>query len=249
MLADSRVDQHDQKTSGRLGVTYLFDNGLAPYASYSTSFQPTIGIDAETGRAFKPTTGKQSEVGVKFQPQGQESYAMLSLYDLTQENVVTSDPLLPSRSVQTGEVRVRGLELSGVADLGDGLKAVAAYTLMNAKVTKDTSFKDNKPKDVPRHMANLWLDKTLQSGPLKGFGAGAGVRYLGSRYGDQANDIRLPANTLVDAALHYRYDEHWRAALNATNLFDDTYVATCDNDTFCFYGPRRTLIGSLTYNW
>jgi len=249
VLADSRVDQHDQKTSGRLGVTYLFDNGLAPYASYSTSFQPTIGIDAETGRAFKPTTGKQSEVGVKFQPQGQESYAMLSLYDLTQENVVTSDPLLPSRSVQTGEVRVRGLELSGVADLGDGLKAVAAYTLMNAKVTKDTSFKDNKPKDVPRHMANLWLDKTLQSGPLKGFGAGAGVRYLGSRYGDQANDIRLPANTLVDAALHYRYDEHWRAALNATNLFDDTYVATCDNDTFCFYGPRRTLIGSLTYNW
>lgn len=249
VLADSRVDQHDHKTTGRLGVTYQFDNGLAPYASYSTSFQPTIGIDADTGAALKPTTGKQTEVGVKFQPQGQQSYAMLSLYDLTQENVVTNDPLIPSHTVQTGEVRVRGLELSGLADLGDGLKAIAAYTLMNAEVTRDTSYKGNQPKDVPRQMANLWLDKTLQSGPLKGLGGGVGVRYLGGRYGDQGNEIHLPANTLVDAALRYRYDEHWRVALNAANLFDDTYVATCDNDTFCFYGPRRTVIGSLTYNW
>jgi iron complex outermembrane recepter protein len=248
LVADSKTDQNDSKTTGRAGVVYLFDNGLAPYASYSTSFQPSIGTNADSGAALKPTTGKQYEAGLKYQPPGQNSSVTLSAYELTQENVVTTNSLPPFNTTQSGEVRIRGLELSGVADLGDGLKGLFAYTLMNAKVTKDLSYEGNRPKDTPRQMASLWLDKTLQSGPLKGFGAGAGVRYVGQREGDQANDIKLPANTLFDGALHYDY-KHWRASINATNLLDDKYVATCDNTGFCFYGLRRSVLGSLTYNW
>lgn len=246
--AGTQVDQNDTRTTGRLGAVYLFDNGVAPYVSYSTSFQPSVGSNTTTNEALKPTTGEQYEAGVKYQPPGQDSYVTLSAYNLTQQNVVTTNALPPFNSTQSGEVRIRGLELSGVADLGDGLKGLFAYTLMNAKVTKDLSFEGNRPKDTPRQMASLWLDKTLQSGPLKGFGAGAGVRYVGQREGDQANTLDLPANTLFDAAVHYDY-QHWRAAVNASNLMDDKYVATCDNSSFCFYGLRRSVLGSLTYNW
>ncbi|WP_353802390.1 TonB-dependent receptor domain-containing protein, partial [Shigella sonnei] len=45
-------------TTGRLGLMYLFDSGMSPYASYSESFEPLIGQDAY-GKAFVPKTGEQ----------------------------------------------------------------------------------------------------------------------------------------------------------------------------------------------
>ncbi len=48
----------------RAGLVYRFDDGLAPYASYTTSFSPAIGTDF-SGHAFTPTTGQQYEVGVR----------------------------------------------------------------------------------------------------------------------------------------------------------------------------------------
>ena len=38
-------NQHTNATTGRAGVVYLADNGLAPYASFSQSFAPVTGVD------------------------------------------------------------------------------------------------------------------------------------------------------------------------------------------------------------
>ena len=38
-------------------------------------------------------------------------------------------------------------------------------------------------------------------------------------------------------------------ALNATNLFDRTYVTTCIAATGCFYGNRQTILATLRYRW
>ena len=46
---------------------YLAPNGLAPYASYSTSFLPITTVDPKTNRPFKPETGRQYEVGLRYQ--------------------------------------------------------------------------------------------------------------------------------------------------------------------------------------
>jgi iron complex outermembrane receptor protein len=91
----------------------------------------------------------------------------------------------------------------------------------------------------------MWLDKTIQDGPLRGFGLGGGLRYVGDRFGDNDNTLLVPGNFLVDSTVHYDY-RNWRFAVNAKNLFDKTYVATCSNQNFCYYGLRRTVIGSVT---
>ncbi|MCR2761867.1 TonB-dependent receptor, partial [Salmonella enterica] len=80
---------------------YLFDNGLAPYYSFTKSFQPTSGMDFG-GTPFKPTTGTQHEIGLKYEPPGVDAAITLALYDITQRNVVTSDLANPGFSVQTG---------------------------------------------------------------------------------------------------------------------------------------------------
>lgn len=233
----------------RAGLVYLFDNGFAPYVSYATSFQPGLGTTFNNA-ALKPTTGQSVEAGVKYQPPGQKSFAMLSVYNILQKNVTEPDFDHPEGNfvVQTGAQRVQGIELSGVADLGAGLSLTAAYTYMNGKITEsDQGFAGNQAQNVPHNMASLWLDKTFQQGPMKGFGIGGGVRYIGPQYGDQANDVKMPSTTLFDAAIHYDI-ERWRFSVNLQNLFDRVYV-NCQSTNYCAYGLRRSVLGRATYQW
>lgn len=244
------VDQSD--FTYRLGMVYRSPSGLAPYVSHSTSFQPQAGTDY-AGTPFKPTTGKQTEIGVKYQPAGSESYVIASVYDLRQQNVLTADPDLshgPSARVQTGEIRSRGLELEGAFEFDNGLKLLGAYTYMDMEVTRSNAADLHKtPTNRPRHMASLWADYTLRGGPLQGLGFGAGVRYMGSTWGDAGNTFKVGAVALFDAALHYQLDRHWRFSLNASNLFDKSYIGSCGSATTCYYGYRRTVLATATYRW
>jgi len=53
--------------TGRAGLTYLADNGLAPYISYAESVVPNCGTESKN-RTFDPSKAHQYEVGVKYQP-------------------------------------------------------------------------------------------------------------------------------------------------------------------------------------
>lgn len=242
-------DQDDSAATWRAGLTYLFDNGIAPYVSYSTSFEPVIGNmpAALGGAAFQPSEGKQYEAGIKYQPVGWNAFFTAAVYDLTQSNVQSTDLINGvSYAVQNGEVHVKGVELSATASLTQGLKLIANYTYMDAEITQG-QYAGNQPGNVPKNSANAWLDYTWQTGPLKGFGLGGGVRYVGERYDLDSNANLLPANTLVDAAIHYEKGP-FKAQLNVSNIADVTYVASC-GFFGCFYGDGRTVTGKVTYKW
>ncbi|NYZ13152.1 TonB-dependent siderophore receptor [Azospirillum sp. RWY-5-1] len=254
-LTGATSSQQDDAFTGRVGALYLFDNGVAPYASYSESFEPVTGT-SYSGSAFEPTSGQQYEVGVKVQPTGMNSLFTLSAFHLTQQNVTTTDPDHAGFSVQTGEVRSRGIEAEARVSLAEGLNLVAAYTWLDAEVTESNDGnKGNTPVAVPSHTASAWVDHTVQAGPLTGVGGGIGVRYVGSTWGDTANTLKVPSHTLVDAALRYDLSQlnpnlqGVQLAINANNLFDKEYVSACTRATSCYYGQGRTVIGSLRYSW
>ena len=89
--AGTRSSARRGQANGRAGALYLFDNGLAPYLSYSTSFNPNAYNDA-AGNPLEPTEGKQWELGLKYQPPGSASFYTASLFHITQENVATKLP-------------------------------------------------------------------------------------------------------------------------------------------------------------
>nr|WP_298689187.1 TonB-dependent siderophore receptor [uncultured Dongia sp.] len=246
---DIKTITSDEAFTGRAGLVYLFDNGLAPYASYSESFEPVLGTDAN-GTPFKPEEGRQYEVGVKFQPNGSNSFITVSAFDLTKQNVLTEDPSNPTAQVQTGEVRSRGIEVEGVASFDFGLDVTVAYTFLDAEITKSNvdGEEGNRPGRVGKHSASLWADYTIPEGDFEGLGLGAGVRYVGPSAGDNQGDLRVPGYALADAAIHYRWND-FRFAVNATNLFDTAYVTSCYGENSCYYGERRTVIGTLSYSW
>jgi iron complex outermembrane recepter protein len=251
-FGDFQSRTKDEAFTGRAGLVYLFDNGLSPYFSYSESFEPVLDTDAD-GNPFKPEEGRQYEVGIKYQPQGMNSFVMLSLFDLVKKNVLTPtpDPLDPPDSqVQTGEIRSRGVELEGVASFDFGLDLSLAYTFLDAEITKsnEPGEQGNEPGQTAMHMASLWADYTIPEGDFAGLGFGAGVRYIGPSYGDNFEDLDVPGYTLADAAIHYEWNS-FKFALNGSNIFDKAYVASCFGETQCFYGERRTVLGTVTYRW
>ncbi len=252
-------EQKDSAFTSRAGLVYLADNGLAPYVSYSESFQPVAGSDSD-GNVFVPETGKQYEIGLKYQPVGWNSFFTASVFDLTRQNVVRSgNEGRPDDLFQTGEIRSRGVELEAVASLDAGLDLRAAYTWLDTKITKATSItvdegevvsdEGNTPYGVAAHSASLWANYTFGSGRLEGLGLGGGVRYVGSSWGDDANSFKVPAVVLADAAIHYKW-QNATLNFNVSNLFNKRYVASCFAESFgCFYGEGRRINGSVKYTW
>lgn len=259
-LNGSRTSRDDEAFTGRVGLVYVADNGLAPYVSYSESFNPSTSSDPLSGRPFDPETGKQYEVGIKFQPEGARSFVSLALFDITKQNVVSTNPNNPNERRQVGEVRSKGLEIEALANLADGLDLTASYSRTNARIQKSVNAWEEgaRLQFVPREQAGLWLDYTLQGGPLEGFGVGGGARYIGETsftgqnpffglYGPRVLEVETGGYTLFDASIHYQLDG-LRLALNASNLADKEYASSCDAQA-CYYGYGRTLTASATYNW
>lgn len=243
--------------SGNAALSYVFDSGVVPYISYAESFQPASNASVSPTESYKPTEGKQWELGVKYQPPGSNTLLSAAVYDLTQKNVLVTSIGAGGESItnQTGEVKVKGLELEAVSDVTENLKVIAAYTLAKSEVQKGI-YKGNRLQLMPNQQASLWTDYTWHSGVLDGFGIGAGARYTGNTYGDQANTWlgKADAYTVFDAAVHYdlgRLDNSLKGAslkLNATNLFDKDYLSTCDG-SYCYFGDQRSVVASATYQW
>ncbi len=244
LLNSSRsLDQDDHKLTGRAGLSYLFDNGIAPYVSYATSFDP---VASSAGAGFKPSEGEQWEAGIKYQPEGWNGFFSAAVYDLKQTNVLRTEAGVTR---QIGEVRVKGVELEGVVSLTQGLDLRAAYTYTDAEIGEGPDD-GNRVENVPRNAASLWVNYSFQEGTaLEGLGLGGGVRYVGQRFGNSVNnpDFDLKGVTLFDAALTYR-KENWKGSLNFQNLGDKKYVASC-SAFGCYYGDGRTVIGKLSYTW
>lgn len=248
-------DKSDSATSKRGALLYKFDSGIAPYVQYTESFQPTVGVDFY-GNPFAPTRGQQYETGIKYQPNAKSLYT-LALFDLTQQNVLTTDPLHPTTArIQTGEIRSRGVELEAKTEVTRDLTVLASYTYLDNVNTKinNASQLGKHPVGMPMNAATAWADYTFHNGPLDGFGMSGGLRYIGETPGTTTNNFYVPEVTLFDAAVHYDFAalgnqfKGFKAQVNATNLFDKTYVTLCQ-DFGCYYGLRREVIATLRYQW
>jgi len=241
----------DDKVTGRIGAIYETDLGLAPYVSYSTSFQPLPGTTFG-GQAFEPTEGKQIEAGLKYQLDSR-SLLTLALYQLTQTNVATPDPQHSGFFVQQGEVRSRGVELEGRTRVTDALNLIFAYAYTDAETTKANpnaigiSTVGLKQLGIPEHNVSLWADYTFTVGPESTFDVGAGARYVSDTYNTD-NSVRLDGYTLVDLAGHYTW-KGYALSLNVSNLLDKEYFAPGFYNGTVFYGYGRTVLATLRYRW
>lgn len=257
------VETSDGKLTGRAGLTYLFDNGLAPYVSYSTAFLPLLGND-RFGNPFVAQNAEQYEIGVKYQPVDGRGLISLSLFDLTLDNALTPDPIdinptRPTQFVQTSKQRVRGVEIEGKYELTSEFELLASYAYSNSEV-----LSSNNPVSVgremlrlPEHQGSFWVNYSPTY--AEGLSLSAGVRATSSYQTDPTylEKLRIPGRALVDIGAEFDFGalkkefEGTRLRVNVTNLFDETYVSHCLNITggSCNYGAGRAFTANLKTTW
>lgn len=240
--AKTKVDNEEWTTN--FGVAYLMDSGFTPYASYAQSFNPIIQLD-QNGNPAKPERGEQYEVGLKYQPRSFDGYFNIAAFEVSKENLARQ---VAGQLTQIGEVRNRGVELEAVANVTEELTLIGNVSFIDSEIIEDanSSYVGNTPSQIADQLASAWANYRFLSGPLDGLTLGAGARYVGDSYADNTETNVVPSYTLFDATVSYRIEDY-KFQVAAKNLADKEYVATCD--FYCFYGDRRNVIASVTYDW
>ncbi len=253
-----------EKLSGHVGVLYAFENGISPYLSYSTSFNPTSNYSSGA-QILEPTTGKQWEAGVKYQPVGSDDLYTLSFFTIDMENLFAKENSLVTDNFYkgVGGMKSRGVELEARVNVTEHLRVLGSVTLNDVKYSKSyfaynsagevVDAKGNTPYQTPERMASLWADYSFAEGLLAGLNIGGGARHVGYSWGNDAHDFKVPSYTLFDASIGYDLSRvglnGTSIRLNANNLTDEYYVASCYNASSCYLGAERNVVATITHQF
>ncbi|GBQ95454.1 TonB-dependent receptor [Acetobacter nitrogenifigens DSM 23921 = NBRC 105050] len=260
-LSGSDTRESPSQITWRASGLYHFNFGLSPYISYSTSSQPQSGLVSSDGgatlRQADPSIGKQLEGGVKFQIPGTQVLLTAAGFHIEQTNVLVAVGNL-GYSTESGKVHSDGFEFETHADLYKNLLITAAVSVQ--KVRDDST---GKPLiQSGKGNASLFAFYTMPSGPAKGLGFGAGMRYTSKAYGGEATygSVWVPQYALFDGSLRYdlsnlsRSLRGWTVGASVRNIFDKRFVSNClayasYGQEFCYYGERRNAQATIGFTW
>lgn len=224
--------------SKRVGLSYKITEELATYVSYAESVAPP-----STGN--QPTYGKQYEAGIKYRPDAFPGMITASIYDLTLENITAYEaPVYLPSTVE--EVHHRGLDLEAKVEMMSNVNLIGAYSYIDSEIVDSGATYDGKRfAQVPEHMASLWGTYTLEGEGDRGeMTFGAGARFIGSYYFDNANTRKSDGAVIFDASFTYAIKENTSFQLNVSNLFDEKHVANNDGGAL-YYNPGRTIYATI----
>lgn len=205
----------DKHITPRAGLSYSIDNNTAIYALYDQAFTPQSGIMRDGGDV-KPLTGNNTEFGIKKDWFNGNWTTTLSAYRILKKNELTADPdngAGEQFSIIFGERRAQGIEFDLKGRILPGLNLIANYafteSIVNEVAPGVTEATGIKVGDIvpgfSKHVANAWLNYSVQTGRMKGFGASIGFTYLAGRQTDtwSPGADKLPDYFKLDGGLSY----------------------------------------------
>ncbi|MCW3467226.1 TonB-dependent siderophore receptor [Chitinophaga nivalis] len=210
-LSDKDDVQGDHAETGawvpRAGIVYLPLPNLSVYGSFTRSFNPHLSSATASGGPFPPKTATQFEAGAKGDFFRQRLSAMVAVYHIAYRNLLAPDPTTdnPRRQVTVPGTRSQGAEVTLQGNLKN-VNIIAGYAYNDHQLTNKSTIgkKGDRYVNAPHHIANVWVKYNFTQKWLKGFGIGAGGRYVSDQVGNMATqDFVLPAYTVLDAALNY----------------------------------------------
>jgi catecholate siderophore receptor len=256
------LERTDREWSPRAGLVWQPTPAQSYYVSVSKSFQPSAEQFqlSKANDSNAPEMSTNYEVGAKWDLLDGALSAGASLFRLTRTDVKVADLARAGFSINAGEQRTDGLELSLSGTPAAGWQVHAGYAYLDGETLKSTAsgsanfgttqvkvpYEGRKLALTPRHSGSVWLTRALGSG----WSAGGGVRAQASQYATPDNLVRLPGYAVVDLALLYRgttYD----LSFNLMNALDRMYWAAAHGSVNGFNQPGapRSLQVGMNYRF
>jgi iron complex outermembrane recepter protein len=236
----------------RLGTVYMIQPDTSVYAQYSRAATPVSSqlFMSTSNSKYDMSTARQLEVGVKQSLANKKGEWTVAVYDIRKNNLVTTDPNNTSQQLQVGQQSSRGVEGTISVPVAPTVQLDANAAVLSAQYDEfnesGTSRNGNTPMDVPTRTANLWLSWKAQPG----WTVASGARYVGERYGNTANTIKLGSYTVTDMSVQWRMKPQTTVTLRGYNIFDTYYFSTVYYmDNQWFVGPSRRFEVSLNHKF
>lgn len=256
LLDGSQIAKTLTGNNWKAGLVFALTPDTSFYGQMATSTDGIGGLISlsPSQQQHDLSTARQTEVGLKQLFWDQRGEFTLAAYRIVKKKLLTDDPGNPTLKQQVGQQSSNGLEASLDLQLPHAWQLQANAAIVKAKYDdfsevvngQTLSYNGNRPVDVPRRTANLWLNKAL-SDDLK---AGAGVRYVDARYADMANRNELPSYTVVDATLSWQALRNTTLGLQVNNLFDRRYAQSQYNEgQQWILGEPRSFFVSADYTF
>ncbi|KQP62447.1 TonB-dependent receptor [Methylobacterium sp. Leaf111] len=189
------------------------------------------------------------DLGVDWSPSETLRLSVTGFYEFFRNELVSQSPGagLMSYTFNAPASEHRGIEVAADWAFAPGWRAVAAYTFDDQIYTRyverlsagslSRQF-DRSGKTIPGVPANQLLARIgydVPAGPLAGLGAFVETVFQDDFFIDNANQLRAPGYTIVNANIHYAteltsgYAKRFTAYAEVRNVFDTVYVASAQN--------------------
>jgi catecholate siderophore receptor len=239
-----RVDTH---VTWRAGLTYKPVPQLSLYAGAGTSVNPSIENMTQTNVSedlsnLEPERSRTYEIGAKWDGFGGRLLLNAAVFRTDKHNARTDGLPGEPAVVLAGKQRVDGFEFGATGQLTEQWSIIASYSHIDSEIleSNDPAEVGKHLRNVPDHSGTLWTVYELASG----FEFGGGVRYVGERFTNEANNRRIGGYWLADATLAYEFMSGTTIRLNVFNLFDERYVDQVGGGHFV-PGAGRSAIATV----
>ncbi|HYC99380.1 TonB-dependent siderophore receptor [Brevundimonas sp.] len=247
--------QDEERLSPQVGVVFDAARNVTIYAAYGENFRPLSGSDF-AGRAFEPNVSRSLEAGVKFTLAEERLNGTVSVFSLSQDNILTADPLNAGFSIAAGEAESQGLELDLQGEVAEGVNVWLSYAWVDAAMKNDVLDRSfglairagDRLINVPEHTASLMASKDfLLHGRTAR--AGIGVLFVGERLGEVATTFELPGYTTVRLFGSYAVTDRVDLAFEVNNLADEAYYTNSYSALWVAPGAPRNASVTLRYRY
>jgi iron complex outermembrane receptor protein len=193
----------------QLGVNYRVLPAITLYANKSTSFVPQFGVGKDANGASFPLpneSGRGWEGGIKAGLLDDRLTFTLGYYDITLENVATTDSTTNITYV-TGEQRSQGFEFDFNWVVTPSLQFFGGYGYADASIVRNDVARHligTTPRRAPRDTLGLGAKYEFKRGKAKGLFATAGLRYASRSLVNPSTGRNLTAsasNPIVNARM------------------------------------------------
>ena len=166
------------------------------------------------------------------------------MYRLDRTNTRATDPNDPTRILQTGSQRSKGLEVGWNGTLTRKWRVAGGYALQNAYITSTTTAARAGAlvAQVPHHTFSLWNHYQI----LPRLAAGLGISNRADMFAAVDDTVTLPGYMRADAAVFYSLTEKIRVQANVENMLDRKYYVNADgNNNISPGSPRAVRLGLI----